>query len=102
MEKYKNQSYITIYKMKNNQLIHSPTLESIRMVEKTAKKYSQEYGKYQLWKKLPKKMMYQTYSAILEYLEESGKIMVCKDRCIIYTFNPKLLQKMISEGVKFY
>ena len=36
-------------------ILHSPTLESVIMVEKAVQKHSQECGKYQLWKKLPKK-----------------------------------------------
>ena len=79
--------------------IHSPTLESVIMVEKTIAKHSQEYGKYQLWKKLPKKMMYQTFQVILDYLEESGKIMIDKDGCVIWTYNPKRIKRLISEDL---
>lgn len=79
--------------------LHSPTLESVIMVEKTIYKYSQQYGKYQLWKKLPRKMMYQTYQVILEYLEESGKIMIDSDGCIIWTYNPQRIQKLINEDL---
>ena len=79
--------------------LHSPTLESVIMVEKTIYKYSQQYGKYQLWKKLPRKMMYQTYQIILEYLEESGKIMIDTDGCIIWTYNPQRIQKLINEDL---
>ena len=85
--------------MKQTAILHSPTLESIIMVEKTIQKYSQECGKYQLWKKLPKKMMYQTFHVILDYLEESGKIMIDKDGCIIWTYNPKGIKKLMSEGL---
>jgi len=80
-------------------IMHSPTLESVIMVEKTIQKYSQEYGKYQLWKKLPKKMMYQTFQVILNYLEESGKIMIDKDGCIIWTWNPKRIKRLMQEGL---
>ena len=69
------------------------------MVEKTIEKYSQECGKYQLWKKLPKKMMYQTFQVILGYLEESGKIMIDDEGCIIWTWNPKRVRKIIREGL---
>ena len=79
--------------------IHSPTLESIIMVEKTIQKYSQECGKYQLWKKLPKKMMYQTFQIILSYLEDSGKIIIDNNGCIIWTYNPKRIKKLISDGL---
>lgn len=86
--------------MVQTSIIHSPTLESVIMVESTIKKYSQECGKYQLWKRLPKKMMYQTFLVILNYLEESGKIMIDKDGCVIWTYNPQMIRKLISEGVK--
>ena len=81
-------------------ILHSPTLESVIMVEKTIKKYSQECGKYQLWKKLPKKMMYQTFLVILDYLKESGKILIDKDGCIIWTYDPEGIKKILSKGVK--
>jgi uncharacterized protein YutE (UPF0331/DUF86 family) len=80
--------------------LHSPTLESVRMVEKIIQKHSQEYGKYQLWMKLPKKMMYQTFQTILDYLEDSGKIMIDKEGCVIWTHNPEIIKKLISEKIK--
>ena len=81
-------------------ILHSPTLESVFMVEKTIQKFSQECGKYQLWKKLPKKMMYQTFQIILDYLENSGKIMIDKEGIIIWTYNPERMRKLLSQGVK--
>ena len=85
--------------MKQRTILHSPTLESVLMVEKTIKKYSQECGKYQLWKKLPRKMMYQTFLVILDYLEESNKIIIDKDGCIIWIWNPERIRKLIKEGL---
>ena len=69
------------------------------MVEKTIRKYSQEYGKFQIWKKLPRKMMYQTFQVILEYLKESGKIMIDKDGCVIWTYNPSRIKRIIQEDL---
>ena len=86
--------------MTETTILHSPTLESVIMVEKTIQKHSQECGKYQLWKKLPKKMMYQTFQTILDYLENSGKIIIDKEGCIIWTYNPRMIRKLISQGVK--
>ena len=86
--------------MAETTILHSPTLESVIMVEKTIQKYSQECGKYQLWKKLPKKMMYQTFQTILDYLENSGKILIDKDGVVIWTYNPEQIRKLISQGVK--
>lgn len=87
--------------MKNQiTILHSPTLESVIMVEKTVQKYSQECGKYQLWKKLPRKMMYQTFQLILDYLEQSGKIMITQDGCIIWIWDPEGIKKILAKGVK--
>ena len=85
--------------MKQITVLHSPTLESVLMVERTIQKYTQECGKYQLWKKLPKKMMYQTFQVILDYLEQSSKILIDKDGCIIWTYNPKRIKELISKGL---
>lgn len=85
--------------MKKLTILHSPTLESVIMVEKAIQKYSQKYGKYQLWKRLPKKMMYQTFQTILNYLEESGKIIIDKEGIVIWTYNPKRIKKLIKEGL---
>ncbi len=86
--------------MKQTTILHSPTLESVIMVEKTIQKHSQEFGKYQLWKKLPKKMMYQTFQVILTYLENSGKILIDKEGCLIWTYDPEGIKKLISKGIK--
>lgn len=94
-ESNKYHYYIQLYNM------HSPTLETVLMVEKAAKKHSQEYGKYQLWKKLPRKMMYQTFLTVLHYLEESGKLFVSKDGKVVWTYDPKQLQKLRAEGLTF-
>lgn len=91
----KNSSYIYLYKMK-----HSPTLDSVLMVEKTIKKYSQQYGKYQLWKKLPKKMMYQTFLTILDYLEKSNKIMIDeRDGIVFWTYDPETIKDLMARGL---
>ncbi len=79
-------------------ILHSPTLESILMVEKTAKKYSGMYGKYQLWNKLPKKMMYQTFQTILDYLQESNKIIIENDK-IIWIWDPEGIRKLMKKGL---
>ena len=83
-----------------NMKIHSPTLDSVKMVEETIKKYTQEYGKYQLWKHLPKKMMYQTFQEILKYLEESGKILIDpSDGIVMWIYNPARIKRLISESL---
>ena len=80
-------------------ILHSPTLESVLMVEAAIQKHSQEFGKYQLWKRLPRKMMYQTFRVILDYLENSGKILIDKDGCIMWTYNPDRVKKLLTRGL---
>jgi hypothetical protein len=85
--------------MAQTTILHSPTLGSVIMVEKTIQKHSQECGKYQLWRKLPKKMMYQTFLVILNYLQESGKILIDREGCIIWTYNPQRIKRLIEEDL---
>ena len=79
-------------------VLHSPTLESILMVEKVAKKYSGMCGIYQLWMKLPRKMMYQTFQLILDYLQESNKVIIEEDK-IIWIWDPEGIRKLIKKGL---
>ena len=72
------------------EVLHKPTLESIEMVEETAKTLSGKLTRYQLWKKLPRKMMYQTYTLILKYLEKSGKISINQEKKLVWTAKPAL------------
>jgi hypothetical protein len=45
-------------------------------------------------------MMYQTFQVILKYLEESGKILIDKDGCIMWPYDPEGIKRLISKGVK--
>ena len=83
-------------------ILHSPTLESVLMVEKIIQKHSQECGKYQLWKKLPKKMMYQTFSVILDYLLYSGKIAVDSEGKIGWIWNPEGVKERMKRKDLFW
>ena len=85
--------------MKKQKLLHSPTLETVFMVEKAAEKYSGEVGKYQLWKKLPRKVMYQTFLAILDYLIQSNKIVIDRNGRITWIWNPALIRRLEKEGL---
>lgn len=77
----------------------NPTLESILMVEKSVEKYSGMYGKYQIWKKLPKQMMYQTFQVIIDYLEKSNKIFTESDGKITWIWDPEGIRKLREKGL---
>ena len=82
-----------------NGTIHYPQLDTILMVEDTIKEMDYP-RKTEIWKALPKKVMYQTFCIIIDYLEESGKIIADKDGRIVWTWNPELMKKILSSGVK--
>jgi hypothetical protein len=76
--------------------VHSPRLDTILMVESFIKEHSGEYKKRALWEKLPRKVMYQTYSVIISYLQDSGKIAADADGKICWIYNPGLVQRYIN------
>ena len=78
---------------------HYPRLDTIMMVEETIKKLNYP-RKTEVWKALPKKIMYQTFSLIIDYLQESGKILIDKDGRIIWIWNPDKVKEILSSGVK--
>ena len=79
--------------------IHYPQLDTIIMVEEAIQQMSYP-KKTELWKSLPKKVMYQTFCLIIDYLEQSGKIIIDKDGRIVWTWNPEMIKKITSSGVK--
>jgi hypothetical protein len=75
-----------------------PRLDTVLMVEGFIREYDGEYKKKQLWEKLPKKMMYQTYSVIIDYLLVSGKISVDSERKIGWIFYPEEAEKRLKKA----
>ena len=73
-----------------NPFVRSPTLDTVLMVEKNIDRYSGEFNRTELWKKLPKKVMWQTYLVILDYLQEINKIAIDRTGKIGYIWNPEL------------
>ena len=80
--------------MLKNSFVRSPTLDTVLMVEKTIEELSGEFNRTELWKKLPRKVMWQTYLFILEYLESINKIALDKEGKIAYIWNPGLAKKL--------
>ena len=77
-----------------NPYVRSPTLDTVLMVEKTIDEFSGEYNRTEIWKKLPKKVMWQTFLVILEYLESINKIAFDKEGTIAYIWNSELAKKL--------
>ena len=79
-----------------NFITRSPTLDTVLMVERTIEKYSGEFNRTEIWKKLPRKVMWQTYLITLDYLQSINKIAFDRRGIIGYIWNPKLA-KMLSK-----
>ena len=72
-------------------------------VEKAIEDTSGEYNRTELWKNLPKKVMWQTFLVILEYLENINKIAFDRDGKIAYIWNPDLAKRLrIRKEVKVW
>ena len=76
--------------------VHSPQLDTVLMVESFIREHSGEYKKRALWENLPKKMMYQTFSTIISYLQDSGKIAMDPDNKLCWIYNPELIKQYLD------
>jgi S-adenosylmethionine:tRNA-ribosyltransferase-isomerase (queuine synthetase) len=83
-----------------NRVLHEPQLDTILMIEKAILDAEDYPTRMELWKSLPRKVQYQTFKRVLDYLEASGKIAFNKKK-IIYTgvSGPKL-EALIKTSVK--
>jgi hypothetical protein len=78
----------------NNVYARSPTLDTVIMVEKLIEDHSGEYTKRGIWKILPRKIMWQTYLIILDYLEKINKIAFDSEEKVAYIWNPTLAKTL--------
>ena len=67
-------------------ILHQPKLNTIKMVEQKLKKKKHFRNKYQLFQSLQGKVMFQTITVILNYLEESRKVKFKQDGSISWIF----------------
>jgi len=82
-------------------VLHEPRLDTILMVERALLNAKSYPTRKELWLGLPRKMQYQTFSRILQYLEVSGKILIEEDGQIVWTFpSNHRLKKLLSSSVK--
>ena len=81
-------------------VLHEPTLSTIMMVEQAILKAKIYPTKMELWKSLPRKVQYQTFNRIIDYVLSSNKI-ILNDHEIVWVFadNPKL-KKLLATSVR--
>ena len=82
---------------KTLKVLHYPQLDTVLMVEEFTRKHSGEFKKRSLWEHLPKKMMYQTFCVIFDYLLESGKIALDREGKVGWIWNPELVEKYLKK-----
>lgn len=88
--------------MEMTKILHYPRLDSVLMVERLIYDTSGTYKKKALWEKLPKKMMYQTFSVIIDYLLYSGKIAVDAEGKIGWIWDPEGVEKALKKPHLFW
>lgn len=83
-------------KSEGNVIARAPQLDTVLMVEDFIEKHSGEMNKTEIFKALPKKMMWNTFKLIIAYLENLNKIIVNKDGTVTWIWNPKLVEKYLK------
>jgi len=81
-------------------LLHSPTLNTVFMVEKVLKDAGEVMTIAELKRKLPRKVMHQTLTQILDYLQLSGKILIGTKGVLWIFTERKELEEMIKRGTE--
>ena len=90
----------TMQILEKEKLSHSPTLNTVLMVEDTLKKSGELLTVAELKRKLPKQIMHQTLLVILDYLQLSGKILI-GTKGILWIFAERTeLNNLINRGTE--
>lgn len=85
--------------METNQMLHRPRLDTVIMVEDTIKNLDYYPTKNQLWRALPKMVMWQTFNVILDYLVGSNKIIITKDKKLMWVaIDNKKLKELLRNS----
>ena len=84
-------------------VLHYQRLATVLMIEDAIKKAGNYQSRTNLWKKLPRKVMYQTYKIVIDYLIQSGKVILTNDDKLLWVFaDSQKAKKLIEESVKAY
>ena len=85
--------------IKEKNILHYPQLDTVLMVEEFIREHSGEYKKRSLWENLPKRMMYQTFCVVFNYLVDSQKIAIDTEGKIAWIWNPELVKKYLNNPI---
>lgn len=73
-------------------VLHYPRLDTVMMIEDAIRDAKEYPSKRQLWLSLKRKVMYQTFLVVIDYLEHCQKIVMDRGR-IVWIWNPELAKK---------
>lgn len=85
---------------KKEHVIHSPTLNTVIMVEETLRNSGELLTVAELKRRLPKQIMHQTLTKILDYLQLSGKIVIGTKGVLWIFTERKELNELIKKGTE--
>ncbi len=84
--------------LKRQKTLHSPTLETVQMVEDALRKAKQVLSIAELKRRLPRKVNHNTLKVILAYLQKGGKTEFTPDG-VVWIFMPKEdITALLSKG----
>ena len=89
----------TVLAFKPRQQGRFPRLDTILMVEKAIYKSRSDRKVSEIWRNLPKQVMWQTFLMVLDYLEYSGKIHVEPDRSVTWLWNPAKVAELKQKNL---
>jgi hypothetical protein len=82
------------------QLMHSPTLNTVMMVEKVLQVAKEIIKISELKRRLPKQVMHSTLIQVLDYLQESGKVLLTTKGVVWIYRPPAELERMKQMGLE--
>ena len=83
-------------------VIHMPTLGTVMMVEDTIRKLDYYPTKNQLWRALPRAVMWQTFNVIIDYLQKGNKIVISRDRHLVWIYaTEKEMKRLLKNSVPY-
>jgi hypothetical protein len=83
--------------LRRETILRYPRLDTILMVEDFIKEHDGEFKKRKLWEALPKKMMYQTFCVVINYLLYSRKISIDSEGKIGWIYYPEITRQYYAK-----
>ena len=79
---------------------HSPTLNTVMMVEDTLKDAKEVITLAELKRRLPKKVMHQTLVQVIDYLQSGGKVFIGTKGILWVYMERRELDRLKARGVE--